>query len=122
MVVPVRVMAAAVAEQDNVVLVPRQAAQALKASSLSLGRTKGSFDVLKAIFAAIVVLLAFPSIPYAQDQFVSYTIDKAEHDKILNYLADLPAKFANPLIVELTNLANAAAKAEKDKAKPAEKK
>ena len=36
-----------------------------------------------------------------QPQFEPYTITAQEHQAILNYLGDVPAKYANPLINQL---------------------
>lgn len=58
---------------------------------------------MKKYLLAVVALL--PTIAYAQQpqpNFVPYTITADEHQALLNYLGEQPAKFAMPIINSLT--------------------
>ena len=56
-----------------------------------------------------------------QPTFEPYTVGAQEHQAILNYLGDVPAKYANPLIGQLMQMEQAAQKKKGELAAPIEK-
>jgi hypothetical protein len=50
----------------------------------------------------MIVAFLFPAVAFAQQPpqapFAPYTITEKQHQDMLNYLGDVPAKYANPII------------------------
>jgi hypothetical protein len=59
---------------------------------------------------AFISLFSFPVTAHAQTAmpFEPYTITAQEHQALLNYLGDVPSKYANPIINQLMQMEQAA--------------
>ena len=85
----------------------------------------------RSLVYALAVAVVFSALSAANAQqppqppFESYTINAQEHQALLNYLGDVPSKYANPIISQLMQMeqqaqqkkVTEAAKAEAAKAK-----
>lgn len=70
------------------------------------------------LFAAMFVLAAVSTARAEEPKFVPFTIDEAAYRALMNYLGDVPARYANPMIAALDQKAREAmmAKAAEEKA------
>jgi hypothetical protein len=78
--------------------------------------------MLRAIMTAFLLAAAVPALAQqpAPPPFEPFQVDEQLYTSIMTYLADLPAKYANPLLATLTERERQAAKAKADAAaKPA---
>ena len=70
---------------------------------------------MKRIVLGSLLLVVAPA--WAQEQkFVPFTIDQQTYNGMMNYLGEIPAKYANPMITTLIQKEQEALKAEADKA------
>lgn len=60
------------------------------------------------ILAVLLALAAVPSLAQTAPPFEPYTVTMQEHQAMLNYLGDVPAKYANPVINQLIQMEQAA--------------
>lgn len=56
----------------------------------------------------VFVFLLVPTAAYGQAAFEPYTVSEQQHQAIVNYLGDIPAKYANPLLSTLAQMEQAA--------------
>ncbi len=76
--------------------------------------------MIRAIVLAGAVALASPA--FAQEQpptFVPYQVDQQSHVAMMNFLQEVPAKYAIPIMQKLTELSHKAAEAKASEQKPA---
>lgn len=61
---------------------------------------------------AAAILLASTSAFAQQPKFAPFTVDEQTYNQLLNFLGEVPSKYANPIIQALVTKEQAAAKAE----------
>lgn len=73
--------------------------------------------MMRKLFLVAGIITSITTPAEAQTSFVPYVVDETMHRSFMAYLGDMPARYANPLINDLTRLSAEAItkKAEADK-------